>query len=185
MSCPQNGRLFVQPRLTRKRMKSEMPANSPEGELDCTEVAIVTCACHEWPQKEHARVRLLCRTSTWRLLYFAHQRQSEAGYEEIRNYFVCRFCMEKHRSKKAEQYQARQRIHLCHNHNGNISLTRMISNGVKTVGKWKKLKSIGYEKKTINKKETGEVSYRRTVLLCSITPIASYLAMVSRTGIGI
>ena len=45
---------------------------------------------------------------------------------------------------------------------------------------WEKLTSIGYERKTVFQKETGEVSVEERYYLCSIKPIAELFGIVAR-----
>ena len=46
--------------------------------------------------------------------------------------------------------------------------------------KWEKLQSIGYERKTITSKETGESHIEERYYLCSIKPIAELFAIAVR-----
>ena len=141
--------------------------------LDCRKCIITADAMNA--QKETARVIVQEAHGDYCLALKGNQKQA---YEEIRNYFVCKDLLE-NIGGKAEQYQSETE-------ESTYAITireYFITDDIQWFedrGKWEKLKSIGYEKKTITKKETGESHIEERYYLCSIQPIAELFAMVVR-----
>lgn len=141
--------------------------------LDCRKCIVTADAMNA--QKETARVIVQEAHGDYCLALKGNQKQA---YEEIRNYFVCKDLLE-NIGRKAEQYQSETE-------ESTYAITireYFITDDIQWFedrGKWEKLKSIGYEKKTITKKETGESHIEERYYLCSIQPIAELFAMVVR-----
>jgi len=126
-------------------------------------------------QKETARVVVQEAHGDYCLALKGNQKQA---YEEIRNYFACKDLLEKIR-QKAGQYQSGTE-------KSTYAITIrefFITDDIRWFedrGRWEKLKSIGYGRKTITIRETGESHIEERYYLCSIKPIAGLFAIVVR-----
>ena len=139
--------------------------------LDCRKCIVTVDAMNA--QKETARVIVQEAHGDYCLALKGNQKQA---YEEIRNYFDCKDLLE-NICQKTEQYQSGTE-------ESTYAITireYFITDDIQWFEdrcKWEKLKSIGYEKKTITNKETGESHIERRYYLCSIQPVAELFAIV-------
>ncbi len=141
--------------------------------LDCRRCIVTADVMNA--QKETARVIVQEAHGDYCLALKGNQKQA---YEEIRDYFADADLLENIR-KKAGQYQSETEK------NTYVITTReyFITDDIQWFGdcnKWEKLKSIGYERKNITDKETGEARIEERYYLCSIKPIAELFAIAVR-----
>lgn len=141
--------------------------------FDCRKCIITADAMNA--QKETARVIVQEAHGDYCLALKGNQKQA---YEEIRNYFACKDLLENIR-QKAGQYQIETE-------ESTYAITireYFITDEIRWFedrSKWEKLQSIGYERKTITSKETGESHIEERYYLCSIKPIAELFAIAVR-----
>ena len=141
--------------------------------LDCHGCIVTADAMNA--QKETARVIVQEAHGDYCLALKGNQKQA---YEETRNYFADAGLLENIR-RKPGQYQGESE------NTTYVTTTReyFITDDIQwfaDCSKWEKLKSIGYEKKTITDKETGETRIEERYYLCSIKPIAELFAIAVR-----
>lgn len=141
--------------------------------LDCRRCIVTADAMNT--QKETARVIVQEAHGDYCLALKGNQKQA---YEEIRDYFADADLLENIR-KTAGRYQSETEK------NTYVITTReyFITDDIQWFGdcsKWEKLKSIGYERKNITDKETGEARIEERYYLCSIKPIAELFAIAVR-----
>lgn len=108
----------------------------------------------------------------------ALKENQKTAYLEVKEYFACEELLKEILTKKG-QYCKETEETACHTITREYFITDNI-NWFETRKEWKKLTSIGYERKTITQKETGEVSVEERYYLCSIKPIAELFAIVVR-----
>lgn len=108
----------------------------------------------------------------------ALKENQKTAYLEVKEYFACEELLKEILTKKG-QYCKETEETACHTITREYFITDNI-NWFETRREWKKLTSIGYERKTITQKETGEVSVEERYYLCSIKPIAELFAIVVR-----
>lgn len=108
----------------------------------------------------------------------ALKENQKTAYLEVKEYFACEELLKEILTKKG-QYCKETEETACHTITREYFITDNI-NWFETRKEWKKLTSIGYERKTITQKETGEVSVEERYYLCSIKPIAELFAIAVR-----
>ncbi len=141
--------------------------------LDCRRCIVTADAMNT--QKETARVIVQEAHGDYCLALKGNQKQA---YEEIRDYFTCTDLQENIR-QKAGQYQKETEESTYE-----ITIREyFITDDIKwfeDCDRWEKLKSIGYGKKTITNKETGDTHIEERYYLCSIKPVAGLFAIAVR-----
>lgn len=141
--------------------------------LDCRKCIVTADAMNA--QKETARVIVEEAHGDYCLALKGNQKQA---HEEIRDYFSCGDLLGDIRSK-AGQYQ-RETEETTY---AVITREYYITDDIQWFegcGKWEKLQSIGYERKTITSKETGNARTEERYYLCSIRPVAELFAIAVR-----
>ncbi len=141
--------------------------------LDCRRCIVTADAMNA--QKETARVIVQEAHGDYCLALKGNQKQA---YEEVRDYFGCEGLLEDIR-QKAGQYQTETE-------ETTYTVTKrehFITDDIQWFeerDRWEKLRSIGYERKTMTDKGTGEARVEERYYLCSIQPIAELLAIAIR-----
>jgi len=108
----------------------------------------------------------------------ALKENQKTAYLEVKEYFACEELLKEVQAKEGQYFKETEETTY-----DIITREYMITDEIKWFeGRkdWKKLTSIGYERKTISKKETGEESIEERYYLCSIKPIAELFAIVAR-----
>ncbi len=141
--------------------------------LDCRKCIVTADAMNA--QKETARVIVQEAHGDYCLALKGNQKQA---YEEIRDYFACTDLLENIR-QKAGQYQSETEESTYTIATREYYITDDIQ-WFEDRDRWEKLRTIGYERKTITNKETGERHKEGRYYLCSIRPIAELFAIVVR-----
>jgi len=141
--------------------------------LDCRKCIVAADAMNT--QKETARVIVQEAHGDYCLALKGNQKQA---YEEIRDYFACPDLLG-HIRQKTGQYQSETE------ETTDAVITRefFITDDIQWFedrGRWEKLQSIGYERRTITDKETREGHIEERYYLCSIKPIAGLFAIAIR-----
>lgn len=141
--------------------------------LDCRGCVVTADAMNT--QKETARVIVQEAHGDYCLALKGNQKQA---YEEIRDYFSCGDFLESIRKKPGQYHTETEET-------TNTKITReyFITDDIQwfeDCSKWEKLHSIGYEKKSIRQKETGEIHVEERYYLCSMKPITELFAITVR-----
>lgn len=108
----------------------------------------------------------------------ALKENQKRAYLEVKEYFACEELLKEIMTKEGRYFKETEETSCA-------AITReyFITDDIKWFEDkqdWRKLTSIGYAKKTIVRKETGEVSVEERYYLCSIKPIAELFAIVVR-----
>ena len=108
----------------------------------------------------------------------ALKENQKTAYLEVKEYFACEELLKEIQTKEGQYIkETEERTYDI------ITREYMITDDIKWFEDrtgWKKLTSIGYERKTIFKKETGEECVEERYYLCSIKPIAELFAIAAR-----
>ena len=142
------------------------------GQIDCRGCIVTADAMNT--QKETARAIVEDARGDYCL---ALKENQKTAYQEIKEYFACEELLKGIMAEEGKHSKETEKT-------AHATVTReyFITDDIKWFEgrkEWKKLTSIGYERKTTAKKE-GEVSVEERYFLCSIKPIAELLAIVVR-----
>lgn len=142
------------------------------GQIDCRGCIVTADAMNT--QKETARAIVKDAHGDYCL---ALKENQKTAYQEIKEYFACEELLKEIMAEEGQYSKETEKT-------AHTTVTReyFITDDIKWFEdrkEWKKLTSIGYERKTTAKKE-GEVSVEERYFLCSIKPIAELLAIVVR-----
>lgn len=141
--------------------------------LDCSGCVVTTDALNT--QRETAKTIVDDANGDYCLALKGNQK---TAYEEVKLYFSSKEILEEIQEKK-EQYLKETQNTTYQLITREYYITDTI-NWFEDRKEWKKLTSFGYEKKTIQKKDTGETSIEERYFLCSIPPLAELFAIVVR-----
>ena len=108
----------------------------------------------------------------------ALKENQKTAYLEVKEYFACEALLKEILAKDGQYFKEEEETTY-----DTITREYFITDNLKWFEDrvdWEKLTSIGYEKKTISKKETGEVTVEERYYLCSIKLIAELFAIAAR-----
>ena len=98
--------------------------------------------------------------------------------QEVKEYFACEELLEKIMKKEGKYFKEEEKRTY-----ETVIREYFITDDLEWFEEreaWEKLQSIGYERKTITKKETGETTVEERYYLCSIKPIAELFGIAVR-----
>ncbi len=108
----------------------------------------------------------------------ALKENQKTAYLEVKEYFACEGLIKELLAKEGQYFKETENTTYA-----TITREYFITDDLSWFEDrecWKKLTSVGYERKTISSKETGEVSIEGRYYLCSIKPVAELFAIVAR-----
>lgn len=99
-------------------------------------------------------------------------------WREVKEYFACEELLEKIKKKEGQYFREEETRTY-----ETVTREYFITDGLEWFEdrkEWEKLQSIGYERKSISRKETGETTVEERYYLCSIKPIAELFGIAVR-----